>query len=145
MGGVAATADAFRRGLGAARGGAGGARGGSRVSPGFSAASAPTSSVATARQMVLALSVAHPDFGLSAVQLSRLLALPREDALEALSELLAFDLVTAVDPWQDELEARVIAYVLSARGMATAEELAAVARRALRGWPPVRRPGRSDG
>jgi hypothetical protein len=92
-----------------------------------------------ARQVMLALALVDQEFGLMRSQLSHALALDREQALEALAELLAFGLVEQAEPWDLEDEEGVDEdepYSLTEAGVAEARKLAATARRFLPGWPP---------
>jgi hypothetical protein len=95
---------------------------------------------AAARQVMLALALVDQEFGLMRSQLSHVLALDREQALEALAELLAFGLVEQAEPWDLEDEEGVDEdepYSLTDAGVAEARKLAATARRFLPGWPPL--------
>jgi hypothetical protein len=109
-----------------------------------------------ARQVILALALVDQGVGLMRSQLSHALALDREQALEALAELLAFGMVELAEPWPIEEEESVEEdepYSLTAAGVAEARKLAVTARRSLpagrrasrarpspRRAPPPRRP-----
>jgi hypothetical protein len=92
------------------------------------------------RQVVLALALVDQQHGLTRWQLAHALAIDREQAQEALAELLAFDLIEHTEPWEledeDEDEDEDEAYGLTAAGALLARNIAATARQFLPGWPP---------
>jgi hypothetical protein len=88
------------------------------------------------QQALLALALVDHEEGLSAGLLGNVLALDHEEALEALSELLALGLAQSVEPLElVEIEEEA-SYGLTASGAAAAREVATAARRHLPGWPP---------
>jgi hypothetical protein len=91
------------------------------------------------RQAALALSLVDPQQGLTAGEIGHLLAVGREQALEALAELVALDLAATTEPLEGEAPDADDSYCLTMRGMETAEGLATVVRRAIPGWPPPHR------
>ena len=92
------------------------------------------------RQVMLALALVDQEHGLMRWQLSQVLALDREQVLEALAELLAFGLVELAEPWdlveEEEGAQDDEPYSLTSAGAVEARKLAATARQFLPGWPP---------
>jgi hypothetical protein len=95
---------------------------------------------AESRQAVLAIALAHSDAGLSARELSGVLALDMEAAREAIAELIALGMVVrswlAVEADEDD-DSGDVAYTLTERGRTSAAGVALAARSYLPGWPPT--------
>jgi hypothetical protein len=93
-----------------------------------------------ARQVVLALALVDQDFGLAPWQIAHALAIDREQAREAVAELLAFGLAEHTEPWapedDDDETDEDHSYSLTSGGAAEARKLVATARQFLPGWPP---------